>query len=324
MPRARSSSTRRAARSRRSLELAELNRLRRARRRARRLQARLLAVVAERALERAPVVGPPIDDAERAGDDAVAAAVADVGLDEDAAELGADDRSGRARLEAAGVLAVLADVGREIPPERIAPVAAVGGRAPAVAALDELDVPPGRVAEAAGVVVREARCSAKPSSGTSFHSLHATSQALQPMQSVESVRKAVVGHAVPAPSTSARRQRPSTSMIRTFGSSEIATRSLTTSPRDEAAAAEVIRQADLVNDAAVDRRAAHARRDERARLDRAARRRRRVTHVAVRDADLAAPARARSRRRAPAAARRDATACATCRRPCDVRSAGRS
>src|SRR5262245_1072998 len=31
----------------------------------------------------------------------------------------------------------------------------------------------------------------KPSSGTPFHSLQATSQALQPMQSVESVRKAV-------------------------------------------------------------------------------------------------------------------------------------
>src|ERR1043165_6074258 len=31
----------------------------------------------------------------------------------------------------------------------------------------------------------------KPSSGTPFHSLHATSQALQPMQSVESVKKPV-------------------------------------------------------------------------------------------------------------------------------------
>jgi hypothetical protein len=31
-----------------------------------------------------------------------------------------------------------------------------------------------------------------PSLGTSFHSLHATSHALQPMQRVESVKKAVV------------------------------------------------------------------------------------------------------------------------------------
>ena len=34
---------------------------------------------------------------------------------------------------------------------------------------------------------------ANPSSGTPFHSLHATSQALQPMHSVVSVRKAVTG-----------------------------------------------------------------------------------------------------------------------------------
>src|ERR1043165_7465684 len=32
----------------------------------------------------------------------------------------------------------------------------------------------------------------KPSSGTPFHSLHAASQALQPMQSVESVKKPVM------------------------------------------------------------------------------------------------------------------------------------
>jgi len=35
--------------------------------------------------------------------------------------------------------------------------------------------------------------SLNPSLGTSFHSLQATSQALQPMHNVESVRKAVVG-----------------------------------------------------------------------------------------------------------------------------------
>ena len=66
----------------------------------------------------------------------------------------------------------------------------------------------------------------KPSAGTSFHSLHATSHALQPMQTVESVRNAVTGIAFSTRHTSAF-----DSMIRTFGSSEIATRSLTTSPR---------------------------------------------------------------------------------------------
>ena len=287
MPRARSSSTRRAARSRRSLELAELNRLRRTGGRARRLQAGLLAVVAERALERPSVVGPPIDDAERAGDDAVAAAVADVGLDEDAAELGADDRSGRARFEAAGVLAVLADVGREVPAERVAPVAAVGGVRRHLAALDELHVPPRRVAEARRCCRTRSPVQREPSSGTPFHSLHATSHALQPMQSVESVRKAVAGSLVRAPSRC--RAAPSTSMIRTFGSSEIATRSLTTSPRDEAAPAEMIRQADLVDDAAVRSMSGCMRGvTQRARLDRAARRRR------------CAPSR-RSRRRSRAA-----------------------
>src|SRR5688572_14149144 len=67
------------------VEIAELNGLGRARRGTRRLEAGLLTVVAERALERAPVAGSPIDDAERARHDAVAAAVADVRLDEHAA-----------------------------------------------------------------------------------------------------------------------------------------------------------------------------------------------------------------------------------------------
>src|SRR5207249_3497298 len=45
------------------------------------------AVVAERALPRPAVVGSAVDDTERAADDAVPAAVADVGLDVDRAEL---------------------------------------------------------------------------------------------------------------------------------------------------------------------------------------------------------------------------------------------
>ena len=36
----------------------------------------------------------------------------------------------------------------------------------------------------------------KPSAGTSLYSLHATSHALHPMQSVESVRNAVIGKVV--------------------------------------------------------------------------------------------------------------------------------
>src|SRR6185436_8887287 len=94
-----------------------------------------------------------VDDAERTGDDAVAAAVADVGLDVDAAEFGADDRAGRTGLEAAGVLAVLADVRRKLPRHLLRRVAAFAdGRR----MLDELHVPPRRVAEGRGVVVGEA------------------------------------------------------------------------------------------------------------------------------------------------------------------------
>ena len=99
------------------VELAELDRVGRARLRARRLVAALQPVVAERALPDAPVlllaeerqrerrvVGRArqvalVDDAERARRHAVAAAVADVLLHDDRAELGAEERrrSGRRR-----------------------------------------------------------------------------------------------------------------------------------------------------------------------------------------------------------------------------------
>ena len=67
-------------------------------------------VVAQGALPGPPVVRALVDDAVRAGGDAVAAAVADVLLDDDGAELGAEQRPGRAHVEAGGVGAVLADV----------------------------------------------------------------------------------------------------------------------------------------------------------------------------------------------------------------------
>jgi hypothetical protein len=115
-------------------------------------EARLLTVVAERALERAAVVGPAVDDAERTGYDAVAAAVADVGLYVDAAELRPDDRAGGTRLEAARRLAMLADVGRERPGPPFRRIAAAARHD---WLLDELHMPPGGVAERERVVVRE-------------------------------------------------------------------------------------------------------------------------------------------------------------------------
>src|SRR5581483_6349415 len=115
------------------VDLAELDRVRRARLRAGRLVAALQAVVAERALPHAPVLLLPeqrqrerrvsgaawkialVDHAERTRGNAVAAAVADVFLHDDGAELGAEERARRARVEAAGVRAVLADVGLHQP-----------------------------------------------------------------------------------------------------------------------------------------------------------------------------------------------------------------
>src|SRR5438046_6836342 len=74
-------------------------------------------VVAERALVRAPRVMVEGDHAERAGADAVPAAVAHVLVDVDGAELRAIDRPRRAGVEAAGLGAVLADVRHEEPGE---------------------------------------------------------------------------------------------------------------------------------------------------------------------------------------------------------------
>src|SRR5207237_3902337 len=80
------------------------------------------------------------DHAKGAGADAVAAAVADVRLDDDGVELRADDGAGRAHLEAAGLHAVLANVGHQQP----APLAAVRRELldePHVAPVDAVEPP---------------------------------------------------------------------------------------------------------------------------------------------------------------------------------------
>src|SRR3954451_24540897 len=80
-----------------------------------RLEPVLEAVVAERALGGAAVLLVAADHAERARRDAVAAAVADVGLHDDRVELRAEEGASRAGIETAGVGAVLADVRHEQP-----------------------------------------------------------------------------------------------------------------------------------------------------------------------------------------------------------------
>src|SRR5262249_779806 len=66
--------------------------------------------VAQRAFERPAVASPPLDHPVRAGRHAVPAAVADVVLHHHGAELGAEQRSGRAHVQAGCVRTVLAHV----------------------------------------------------------------------------------------------------------------------------------------------------------------------------------------------------------------------
>ena len=85
------------------VDRAELDRLRGAGLGAGRRQAVVLTVVAERAFVGVAVVGRSVDHAEGAGGDAVAAAVADIRLHVNVAELVVDERAGRAGLLAGGV-----------------------------------------------------------------------------------------------------------------------------------------------------------------------------------------------------------------------------
>ena len=161
-----------------------------------------------------------VDDAERARRDAVAAAVAHVGLQDHGVELGADERAGRAGVQAAGVRAVLADVGHEDPVVHAATAPTSTGRrrppssalatrsrtsssgaAARVGELDEAHVPPGGARQLAGVVVGAALAELPPSAGRSFHCLQATSHALQPMQTVVSVKKPI--RSAPSPARTA-------------------------------------------------------------------------------------------------------------------------
>src|SRR5690606_22720109 len=125
-------------------------------------EPRLLSVVAERALERAAAAGqplwPPVDHAERAAYDAVAAPVADVVLHVHRARLRSDDRARGARLETTRRLAMLAHVGREQPAEGVLRLRLARHRprdlgAEALLLLEELHVPPRRGAERVAVIV---------------------------------------------------------------------------------------------------------------------------------------------------------------------------
>src|SRR6266699_2015725 len=122
---------------------AELDRVGRARFRAGGLEPHLEPVVAQGALLRRARNGIDVDDAERAGGDAGATAVADVGLDHHRVELGADDGAGRTHFQAPRLDTVLAHVAHHQPAAVIR----------TLELLDEADVPPVDAVEPAGVVV---------------------------------------------------------------------------------------------------------------------------------------------------------------------------
>ena len=161
-------------------------------------------------------VRTPFDDAERAAGHAGAAPVAHIGLHDDGAELGAEQRPGGAHVQAAGVRAVLAHVRRHQPAELgRCPAASTShrGRQPRPSAPPGMPSPTSARPDSLACSMLSRPCSMNatcrqvlapsepvlsyedpsssrsPSRGMRFHSLQATSQALQPMQIEVSVKK---------------------------------------------------------------------------------------------------------------------------------------
>src|SRR5262249_13932438 len=104
----------------------------------------LQTVIAQGTLLRCPRSRVDLDDAERTGRNTVATTITHIGLNDHRVELGADDGSRRAHLEATGLHAVFTHIAHHQP----AAVAAVGAKL-----LDELDVPPVDAIQTARVVI---------------------------------------------------------------------------------------------------------------------------------------------------------------------------
>src|SRR4051812_3796147 len=118
-----------------------------------RLKSRFLAVVTEGALESAAIFRIALDYAERTSNHAIGATIADVRLHVHSAEFSAHNRSRRTCFQAAGVRAVLANIGREGPGSDVCTVSSMPHFG---SMLHELHVAPSRVSNGCGVVIGEA------------------------------------------------------------------------------------------------------------------------------------------------------------------------
>src|SRR5437016_4798418 len=224
------------------IEFAKVNGLRRAGFCASRNHPRKLAVVAERTLEGEPFLWALINDTKRTGDHTVPAAVANVGLHIDRAYLGAHNRTGRTGFQTARVSAMFADVGHEDPAKRFLCTGDLWSRA--LLLLEKRDMPPGGGSQMAGVVVGEAApvqtivgelipllagdftgltTDAHSRIGEESGRFHPLASACaEPCSSASLLSERLPGKTL--------QRIPFVSIMRTFGSSEMATRSLTTSP----------------------------------------------------------------------------------------------
>ena len=90
-------------------------------------ESAFLSIITKSALKCAACIGkrlgPAIDHPERAGDDAIPTAIADVILHENRTDFRAHDRACWTRFEAAGFFAMLANIGEKNPAEWILAIA---------------------------------------------------------------------------------------------------------------------------------------------------------------------------------------------------------
>src|SRR3954454_16421660 len=140
------------------LDITKLDRLRMASFCAGRNQSCFLPVVAECAFKRTAIVWILLHHSERAGNDAVSTAVANVRLDENTAEFGTDDSTGRASFKTTGYFAMLANVRGKAPGRHVGIVAT---EARLRRRFHELHMPPCRVTHGPRIVITEA-CPVEP------------------------------------------------------------------------------------------------------------------------------------------------------------------